>query len=338
MSPDHSVPASLVVQPTVEPPAPLEVESLVPGAAVSDAELERAKLYASARHAPATRRAYETDFRIFAGWASARGLAPLPAHPTTIAAFLASEADAGVAVSTLEHRLAAIRIRHLMAGLEAPTTAEAVRSTLAGIRRTRLSRQKQKAPATIDLLDQLLESCDDSLHGIRDRALLLLGFAGAFRRSELVAIEYAHLTWETQGLRVLLLHSKTDQNGKGEEVAILRGTRLCPIEALRAWLAVAKIIEGPVFRGVLPDDTISSRALSDRSVALIVKRRARAAGLDDEIFAGHSLRAGFLTSAAEAGAGIFAMMDVSRHKSVETLRGYIRRADAFKNHAAKGLL
>jgi site-specific recombinase XerD len=121
-------------------------------------------------------------------------------------------------------------------------------------------------------------------------------------------------------------------------VAVLKGERLCPIAALTAWLTAAQITHGAVFRAVWPDDHVDVMPLSDRSIALIVQRRARQAGLKPEAFGAHSLRSGFLTSAAEAGAGLFAMMDVSRHKSVETVRDYVRRADAFKNHAAKGLL
>ena len=320
-------PAPILPEPAtaIEPPGP-------------SAAFDHAQDYARERHAPATRRAYRTDYRLFSLWARGRGLVSLPAEPATVAAFLASEADAGRSVSTLEHRMAAIRYAHLLAGHEAPTTTEVVRATLAGIRRTRAVRPVQKTPATVDLVEALVSGCGEDLHGRRDRALLLLGFAGAFRRSELAAIEREHLTWEQMGLRIFLPSSKTDQEGRGEEVAVLRGERLCPVLALDSWLEAACILGGPIFRAVLPGGKVSVMPLSDRSVALIVKRRALAAGLDPDGFSGHSLRAGFLTSAAEAGAGLFAMMDVSRHKSVETVRGYIRRADAFKNHAAKGLL
>jgi integrase len=172
----------------------------------------------------------------------------------------------------------------------------------------------------------------------RDRALLLFGFSGAFRRSELVALRVEDLTETPDGLRVRIRHSKTDQEGVGQEIAIPRGTRLRPVEALRAWLAAAGITEGPVFRRVTRHGVVLSDALAAESVADIVKHYAARAGLDPNVYAGHSLRAGFLTSGAEAGASIFKLMEVSRHKSVDTLRGDVRRAELFKDHAGSGFL
>jgi integrase len=185
----------------------------------------------------------------------------------------------------------------------------------------------------------MLKLCrTDTLIGVRDRALLGLGFAGAFRRSELVALQVEDLTEVPDGLRVLIRHSKTDQEGQGQEIAILRGVRICPVEAVQQWLARAEINSGPVFREVKKGGKVQAAALSAQSVALLIKRYAVRAGLDPKVFAGHSLRAGFLTSAAEHGASIFKMMDVSRHKSVDTLRGYVRRADSFKEHSGAAFL
>jgi integrase len=174
--------------------------------------------------------------------------------------------------------------------------------------------------------------------GRRDRALLCLGFAGAFRRSELCALEVADLTEVPDGLRILIRRSKGDQEGQGQEVAIPRGYKLRPVEAVQTWLAAAEISSGPVFRAVTRGGRVSCEAMVDDSAARIVKRYASRVGLDPASYAGHSLRSGFLTSAAEAGASIFKLSEVSRHKSLDTLRGYVRRVDLFKEHAGAAFL
>ena len=171
--------------------------------------------------------------------------------------------------------------------------------------------------------------------GKRDRALLTLGFAGAFRRSELVALEVADLALEPDGLRIQIRHSKTDQEGQGHEIATPRGETLRPVAAVQAWFAAAKISDGPVFRSINRHGRMSG-VLTAQSVALIVKFYPDAAGLDPRAFAGHSLRAGFLTSAAEAGADVLRMMEVSRHKRVETVQGYVRRQTCSKGMSESG--
>ena len=178
----------------------------------------------------------------------------------------------------------------------------------------------------------------EGLKGMRERALLLLGFAGAFRRSELVALDVADIAETETGLLVTIRRSKTDQDGEGATIAIPRGDVACPARALREWLDAAGIEAGPIFRPINKASTVSGERLTDRSVANIVKAYAERAGFDANLFSGHSLRSGFLTSAAAKGASIFKMLDVSRHKSVDTLRGYVRDAELFKDHAGEGLL
>ena len=177
----------------------------------------------------------------------------------------------------------------------------------------------------------------DGLKGIRDRALLLLGFAGAFRRSELVALDCEDIEESETGLKIRIKFSKTDQEGEGATIAIVRGSIACPVEALKAWRDAAGITTGPVFCSIRKGGKVGAR-LSAQSVADVVKAHAENVGLDPALFAGHSLRAGFLTSAAKRGASIFKMMDQSRHRSVDTLRGYVRDAEIFKDHAGAGLL
>ena len=184
----------------------------------------------------------------------------------------------------------------------------------------------------------MVGKANHDLKGLRDRALFLLGFAGAFRRSEIVALDLADLEFCEDGLRVTIRKSKTDQEALGVTIAIARGSIACPVNAVNAWVKAANLLEGPLFRPVTRTAKISARRLSARAVAELVKAYARRAGLKAADFSGYSLRSGFLTSAAAHGASIFKMMDVSRHKSVDTLRGYVRDAEMFRNHAGQGLL
>ena len=295
--------------------------------------------YALAEKADATRRAYRSDFAKFAAWCrTERSVEALGASPDTVATYLAAQASAGVKPSTLDRCLAAIGYAHRLAGLPSPAEHEAVRAVMRGIRRTTGVALAQKAPATAERMKAMLQAIPaDTLLGKRDRALLLLGFAGAFRRSELVALKVADLAFEPDGVRVLIRRSKADQEGHGQEIAIPRGTKLRPVAALQAWLAAASITAGPVFRSVNRHGKVGG-ALTAQVVATAVKRHAEAAGLDPDAFAGHSLRSGFLTSAADAGADVLRMMEVSRHRRVETVQGYVRRASLFKGHAGAEFL
>jgi len=293
---------------------------------------------ARAEKAPSTRKAYGTDFRLFKAWCDSKGVSSLPASPETVAAFLAAEAGAGVKPSTLSRRVAAIRYAHKLAGVETPTDAEGVKATMRGIRRTFGGARNKKAPAVAAKIRSMVAIAPEGLAGLRDRALLLVGFAGAFRRSELVALDVADIAETETGMLVTIRGSKTDQERQGVTIAIARGDVACPVKALRSWLDVAGIEAGPLFRPIDKAGTVAASRLTCRSVANIVKAYAARAGFDASTFSGHSLRAGFLTSAAAKGASIFKMMDVSRHKSVDTLRGYVRDAELFKDHAGAGLL
>lgn len=300
--------------------------------------LQAAGKYIAAQLADATRRAYRSDARVFAEWCEERQLQPVPASPETVAEFLAHQADAGTKPATLRRRIAAIRFVHQAAGVESPTSSMVVAATLKGIFNRVGVKPTRKAPATAPRIREMIQHCPDSLIGQRDRALLLLGFAGAFRRSELVGLTLADLEETANGLRVTIRRSKTDQQGAGQTIAIVRGDVHCPVEAIKAWVQAAGINEGHVFRSVGKGGRVNPKPLSTKSVAGIVKSHASRAGLNPDDFSGHSLRAGFLTSAAEAGANLFKLMEVSRHKSVETVRGYVRNADLFKGHAGEGLL
>jgi site-specific recombinase XerD len=301
-------------------------------------DLERAAGYVLQEKSQSTRRAYAGDWRFFEAWCASRGVSALPAAPESVAAFLACEVDRGIKPSTIGRRVASVRYRHKTAGLAVPTDSEVVKATVRGIRRSLGTAPRKKTPAVAEMvISMALATGEGCLKGIRDRALLLLGFAGAFRRSELVALDCEDIEQSETGLKVTIHHSKTDQEGAGATIAIVRGSIACPVEAVKAWRDAAGITAGPLFRSIRKGGKIGER-LTAQSVADVVKAHAENVGLDPALFAGHSLRAGFLTSAAKRGASIFKMMDQSRHKSVDTLRGYVRDAEIFKDHAGAGLL
>jgi site-specific recombinase XerD len=265
------------------------------------AEVDAARAMAADAEADATRRAYRSDFSIFAAWCRMRGVSPMSAPAEHVAAFLASQHEDGTKPSTLRRRVAAIRFAHRLAACETPTDAQLVKRTMKRICSAAGIRPDRKAPATAARITDMLAAVPDTLAGKRDRALLALGFAAALRRSELVALTVEDLQEAPGGIRVLIRHSKTDQMGAGQEVAVPAGGKLRPVEAVRTWLAAGGISTGPVFRSINKAGHIGTEALTDRTVADLAKRYAEAAGLDPDQFSGHSLRAGFLTSAAEAG-------------------------------------
>ena len=303
-----------------------------------DEDVARATDYALAEKAPSTRKAYWKDFELFGLWCQDRGATVLPATPETVAAYLASEAARGTKPSTIGRRCAAIRYVHSLRAHPNPTADERVKAVVRGIRRTLGVTTRRMTPATSDRIIAMAPLPDGNLTAMRDRALLLLGFAGAFRRSELVALDIADIEEVSEGLRVTIRRGKTDQEGHGAVIAIVRGKVACPVAALQAWLQAAEITEGAVFRSVRRGGHVQAQRLTDRSVANIVKAHAERVGLDPALFSGHSLRAGFLTSAAKGGASLFKMMATSRHRSTDTLAGYIRDQELFKDHAGAGLL
>jgi site-specific recombinase XerD len=299
--------------------------------------IELASDFAKASKAAATQRAYRSDAAVFEAWCICHDLNPLPATPDAIAAFLADQAASGVRPSTLSRRLAAIRYVHRAAGYDTPTTDERVRAVLAGIRRTIGAAPVRKRAATSDVVIAMAAP-GASLRDIRDRAILLLGFAGAFRRSELVALDVSDIEQTPQGVLVTIRRSKTDQDGIGRKVAIPRGTIACPVAALQAWLAAAGIDDGPIFRRVRGRAVAGTKRLTARIVATIVQDAATRLGFDPTTFGAHSLRAGFITSAAKRGRNLFKICDISGHKSLEMLRTYVRDAELFVDNAGDGLL
>lgn len=303
------------------------------------AAAESARDYARASLSENTLRSYRAALKDFGVWCRDQSAEPFPAPPELIAAYLASLADRGLSVSTIGMRVAAIRWMHEARGVESPTAAKSVAATLAGIRRKLGVAQARKAPATSDRVKRMVSGIrGDGLKAKRDRALLLLGFALAARRSELVALELEDLEDAPSGLLVTIRRSKADQEGRGAVLGVPFGIEResCPVVAVRAWVEAAGLTEGRLFRAVDRHGRVNG-SLTGHSIARIVKTYAEAAGLDGD-FSGHSLRAGFVTSAAEKGVQPVRIADHSRHASLEMLRVYIRRTSVFEDHPGAGLL
>jgi integrase len=280
-----------------------------------------------------TRRAYASDLAHFETWGGR-----LPATPVSVSTYLATLART-LSVATLVRRVATISKAHEAKGLANPCCSEVVRATLRGIRRTLGTAQRQAKPLLRDDLFLVLDTIGDDTKGVRDRALLLLGFAGAFRRSELVALDCAHLEHVRQGLVITIARCKVDQAGAGRKIGVPYGrTRHCPVAALDSWLSTSGIERGPIFRPVDRHGHIHAERLSGEAVSLVVKERLAAAGINPAGYSGHSLRAGFATSAAEAGVSFWRIRRQTGHASDTMLARYIRESELFIENAAGILL
>lgn len=308
--------------------------------AITPTLIEAAKGYAAAATSENTRRAYRRQWSAFMAWCKAARLESLPAKPEALALYLSSLAERGLKVATIEQASAAIVGAHRAAGLPSPREGIAARAAMKGIRRTLGTAPREAAPVLASHLHDMLEALPVALVGVRDRALLLVGFAGAFRRSELVGLTVADVAFQTEGLAVTLRRSKTDQEGAGRVVALPYSAThdACPVRALKAWLEAANITAGPLFREVSRHGFVAPDALTGRSVARIVKRAAKAAGLAPALYSGHSLRAGFVTQAKMRGKDEAAIMRQTGHRSVMMVRRYERRAEMWSSNAAAGLL
>lgn len=282
-----------------------------------------------------TWRAYKADWTDFENWCRDHLLVSLPASPSTVALYLTERANS-LKPSSLQRRIAAIAQIHTGQKFSDPTKHAEVKECWRGIRRAKRVAPKVKSPARIEILRELVAILPDTMKGIRDRALLLLGFAGALRRSELVSLDFADLEFSNDGLAINLRRSKTDQEGTGRKVGIPYGSNpaTCPVRSLQKWLTIAGIKDGALFRGLNRHGQIISGRLTDKVVALVVKECAKNAGLNPDLFAGHSLRAGLATSAAAAGVSERAIMNQTGHKNVQMVRRYIREEGLFKDNAA----
>ena len=289
--------------------------------------------YVAASIADSTRRAYRCDLEHFTVWGGV-----IPTTDVQVASYLAAHAET-LAVATLTRRLVSISLAHRAKGHTSPTTSELVRATMRGIRRTHGVAQAQATPLLRDDLFQVLDHMGDRLKDVRDRALLLVGFAGGFRCSEVVSLDHGDLQVVRQGMVIHVRRSKTDQDGAGRKIGVPFGrTRYCPIRALDAWKTASAINEGPVFRPVDRHGKLAICRLSPDAVSSIVRERVNAAGFDATGYSGHSLRAGLVTSAAQQGISSWKIRQQTGHASDAMLSRYIRDGELFTENAAGALL
>jgi integrase len=289
--------------------------------------------YVRASIVPATLRAYRADLDHFAAWGGS-----IPATDVQVARYIAAHAEI-LAIATLTRRLAAIAQAHAVLRLPSPTMSALVRATMRGIRRTRGTAQRQAKPLLRDDLLLVLDCLGDDVRSTRDRALLLLGFAGAFRRSEIVGLNVEDVESVRQGVIISLGRSKTDPEGRGRKIGIPLGrTRWCPVAALTRWLDVAGLTSGPIFRPVDRHGNVRVARLSGEAVCVVIRERVATAGVDPTGYSGHSLRAGFATSAVQAGVSTLKVRQQTGHTSDVMLTRYVRDGELFVGNAAGVLL
>lgn len=297
--------------------------------------LGQVREFVRASKAESTLRGYKSDWRHFCQWCEGHGLCPLPASPESVASYIA-ECAGRLKVGSIQRRLNAIAEAHKAVGLDSPTSAGIIRNTLKGIKRMRGTAAVQKAPALTDDIRAMVSMTDAGLIGLRDRALILLGFAGAFRRSELTGLDIEDCAFGKDGLTITLRRSKTDQEGQGRKIGIPYGSNpeTCPVRVLQTWLEQAALTGGSVFRSINRHGQLQPGGLSPADVARIVKKLALRSGLDPAKYAGHSLRAGHATAAAVAGASERSIMQQTGHRSVQMVRRYIREGNLFRENSA----
>ncbi|PCI44549.1 MAG: integrase [Alphaproteobacteria bacterium] len=280
-----------------------------------------------------TRRAYRSDLAHFLHWGGT-----IPATDAMVADYLAEHAGT-LAVSTLCRRIASIAKAHVSKGLQSPVGSALIKATMRGIKRTHGTPQRVSSPLLVEELTKIMTVLDDGLKAQRDRALLLMGFAGGFRRAELVALNVEDIEEVRQGLVITIRHSKTDQDNKGRKLGIPFGrSRWCPVMALHDWLEQAGIDRGPIYRPINRHGNIADQRLSGDAVSRIIKARVAAIGLSPDHYSGHSLRAGLATSAAMAGVSSWKIRQQTGHASDAMLSRYIRSGEMFIDNAAGALL
>jgi len=299
----------------------------------------RAAEFARSSRSAATERAYRSDWTDFSGWCERAGLSPLPAAPATVGAYLSARTGE-LKVATLHRRLAAITAAHRMAGLGLDGGHPAIARVLAGIRRAYGTRQQAKTAILTEDLRRVVRALPTTLAGIRDKAVLLVGFAGAFRRSELAALDLGDISLSNAGLTITIRRSKTDQEGAGRQVGIPRARKTsvtCPVAALESWLTERTELTNSdaLFLGVFHGRLMGR--LSGQAIAEIVKRAVNRVGFDPSKFAGHSLRSGFATSAARGGADLAFIMQQTGHKSADVARRYVQAGSLLQNPASKAV-
>ena len=285
-----------------------------------------------------TLRAYKSDFKDFELFCSKHSFNSLPTEPKVVSLYL-THLSTSCKMSTLRRRLVSIGVVHRLKGHYLDTKHPVIIENLLGIKRKKGSIQTGKKPILINHLKQIINVIDEQkiekIKKLRNRTLILVGFGGGFRRTELVSINYEDLDFVEEGVKITLRRSKTDQFGEGtiKGLPYFVNEKYCPVLSLKNWLTLSKIKSGPIFKRFAKGSIITSHRLTDQSVVLIIKECLKIAGIENQNFSGHSLRSGFATVAADAGADERSIMAMTGHKTTQMVRRYIREANIFKNNA-----
>ena len=286
-----------------------------------------------------TVRAYKSDFNDFGLFCAQNGFKSLPSEPKIVSLYLTHLSTRDIKMSTLKRRLVSIGVIHKLKGHYLDTKHPIIIENIMGIKRRKGSIQKGKKPLLINSLKMIINVIDEynklDIVKLRDRSIILMGFSGGFRRSEIVSLDYDDLDFVSEGLKINLKRSKTDQFGEGSVKGLpsFDNTKYCPVLSLKNWIQVSNINSGPLFRRFSKSSKLLENRLSDQTIALLIKKYLKLAGIENKNFSGHSLRSGFATSAAESGAEERSIMAMTGHKSTEMVRRYIKDANLFKNNA-----
>ena len=290
-----------------------------------------------------TVRAYKSDFRDFELFCVKNRFKYLPSEPKIVSLYLTNLSSKDAKISTLKRRLVSIGVIHKLKGHYLDTKHPSIIENIMGIKRRKGSIQNGKKPLLINSLKKIIDVIDkdnnEEIKKFRDRSIILIGFSGGFRRNEIVSLDYDDLEFVTEGLKINLRKSKTDQFGEGivKGLPYFDNSQYCPVLSLKKWIEVSKIETGALFRRFSKGSKLTQNRLTDQTVALLIKKYLKLAGMEDKNYSGHSLRSGFATSAAESGAEERSIMAMTGHKSTEMVRRYIKEANLFKNNALNKL-
>ena len=286
-----------------------------------------------------TVRAYKSDFKDFGLFCSKNGFKSLPSEPKIVSLYLTYLSTKDLKMSTLKRRLVSIGVIHKVKGHYLDTKHPSIIENIMGIKSRKGSIQKGKKPLLINNLKQIINVIDkekiEEIKKLRDRSIILIGFSGGFRRNEIISLDYEDLDFVQEGLKISLKRSKTDQFGEGtiKGLPYFDNSQYCPVISIKKWIEVSNIYTGPLFRRFSKGSKLTESRLTDQTVALLIKKYLKLAGIDSKNYSGHSLRSGFATSAAESGAEERSIMAMTGHKSTEMVRRYIKEANLFKNNA-----
>lgn len=300
-------------------------------------KIERARERRKSARSFNTRKSYESDWKQFVAWCEKNRVPSLPSNPAVVILYIDDMAEEKKKVTTIKRHITSISQMHQEKGFEPPTKHNDVRLHIQAIENELGTRPTQKQAATATIIKKFCDHLPDTLKGLRDRAILQVGFAGALRRSEISAINLEDIEFHDEGFTLFILKSKSDQSREGSLIGIKYGIHpYCPVRTLQQWIQQSGIRSGSLFRRMDKAGRILER-ISDKSIERIVKASAKRAGFNPDEFAGHSLRRGFITTAKRNGMDEFDIMQHTRHKSLTTMRRYIDKSDVFKNNPTNGL-